>query len=374
MAKADMPTVVHITTVHNVFDNRIFYRECISLSNAGFKVVLIAPNSHTQYVSKINIRSFSCPKNRFGRMTLGVFRALRIAIKHGEKIFHFHDPEFIVAGLLLKIMGKHVIYDIHEDNSTALLEREYLPIAFRKVLSKVLSKLEQIATIPFFHVLAERYYSERFPRGRTILNYAQLPDVDEETLNKRPVNGQARLLYTGNVKSYRGAHQHVQILHNVPKAEIFLVGRCEDSMAKKLREKAGKYNGQLHIEGVDDFIPFERIIEYYQSEKWLAGLAIFPHSKHTLKKELTKIFEYMMYGLPVICSNVPNLRDIVENHECGLCVDPKKEQDIANAVQFLIEHPQEGQKMGKNGLHAAKTHYHWGTQEKKLISLYQEMN
>ena len=69
-------------------------------------------------------------------MTLGVFRALRIAIKHGEKIFHFHDPEFIVAGLLLKIMGKHVIYDIHEDNSTALLEREYLPIAFRKVLIK----------------------------------------------------------------------------------------------------------------------------------------------------------------------------------------------------------------------------------------------
>jgi glycosyltransferase involved in cell wall biosynthesis len=369
-----MPTVVHITTVHNPFDNRIFYRECISLANAGYRVVLIAPNSLDQCVNKIRIQSFLCPRNRFGRMTLGVYRALRAAISHGEKIFHFHDPEFIIAGLVLKIMGKEVIYDIHEDNSTALLEREYLPTKFRVAISNLLSKLEQIAVIPFSHVLAERYYSERFPRGHTVLNYARLPDLKQEVLKKRPVNGPARLLYTGNVKIYRGANEHVQILHKIPKAEIFLVGRCEYALAQDLEIKAGKHIDHLHLDGVGNFVPYERIIEYYQRERWLAGLAIFPHSTHTSRKELTKIFEYMMYGLPIICSNAPNLRNIIEKHECGLCVDPKNADNIAEAVQFLVDLPLEAQKMADNGLRAAQNHYHWGTQEGKLISLYHELS
>ncbi len=374
MIKSSKPTVVHITTIHDSFDNRIFYRECLSLAKAGYKVVLVSPNSRNRCINNITIQSFLCPSNRIGRMTLGVYRALRSAIKHGDKIFHFHDPEFITAGLILKIMGKRVIYDIHEDNSSALLEREYLPKIFRDRIAKLLSRLEQIAVSSFCHVIAERYYSERFPRSYTVLNYARLPDLDREILNKRPVKGSARLLYTGNVKIYRGAKEHIQILHKIPEAEIFLVGRCDSTLAMDLEKEAGKHINRLYFDGINHFVQHEHILDYYKRERWLAGLAIFPHSTHTARKELTKIFEYMMYGLPIICSNATNLRDIVEKHECGLCVDPKNPEKIAEAVQFLIDYPDKRQKMAENGLIAAQNHYHWGIQEKKLLSLYEKLN
>ena len=118
------------------------------------------------------------------------------------------------------------------------------------------------------------------------------------------------------------------------------------------------------------FVAHERIVEYYLREHWTAGLAIFPAGRHTLRKELTKIFEYMAYGLPIVCSDFPNLRRLVEENDCGLCVDPQDEARIAEAVRYLSEHPDEARRMGNNGRRAARAHYHWGTQAEQLLQLY----
>jgi len=368
-----MPSVVHITTVHSPFDNRIFHRECKTLLEAGYDVSLVAAHERDETVDGIHICSFRRPDGRLARMTLGVWRALRVAMRQGSRIYHFHDPEFIPAALVLWILGKRVIYDIQEDNSTALLEREYLPRALRSMIARTLSACERLATSPFRQVLAERYYTERFPRGHTVLNYARLPDIDEAKLQERPSAGDVRLLYTGNVKDYRGGFHHVRILHQVANAEVFLVGRCDPSLAKELYRAADTEKGRLHLEGIGHYVAHERIIEHYLRERWTAALAIFPPGRHTLRKELTKIFEYMIYGLPVICSDFPNLRRIVADNECGLCVDPEDDRAIAEAVRYLSEHPEEAQRLGSNGRRAAQAHFHWDLQAENLLALYADL-
>ena len=81
----------------------------------------------------------------------------------------------------------------------------------------------------------------------------------------------------------------------------------------------------------------------------------------------------MAYGLPIICSNFPNLSRIVAESDCGLCVDPTDEQAIADAVRYLRQHPDEAERMGQNGRRAARERYHWGTQAEKLIALYKRL-
>lgn len=368
-----MPPIVHITTVHSPFDNRIFHRECKTLAAAGYDVVLVAAHTGDERIDGIQIRSYQRPTHRIARMTLGVGRALKTALRQRGQIYHFHDPEFIPAALILRLLGKKVIYDIHEDNSTALLEREYLPRPLRAAVARAFSALERIATRPFQQVLAERYYAGRFPRGLTVLNYARLPSVDDGQLSQRQALGPARLLYTGNIKEFRGAFHHARILHAVEEAELFLVGRCAPQLAEQLEAFAAGTAGRLHIEGIDSYVAHERIIEYYLRERWTAGLAIFPAGRHTLHKELTKIFEYMAYGLPVICSNFPNLSRIVAESDCGICVDPTDEQAIADAVHYLQQNPDEAERMGQNGRNAAREHYHWDTQAEKLVALYKQL-
>jgi glycosyltransferase involved in cell wall biosynthesis len=66
-------------------------------------------------------------------------------------------------------------------------------------------------------------------------------------------------------------------------------------------------------------------------------------------------------------------RDILEEDECGICVNPLDPQDIANAINYLISHPEEAKRMGENGRRAVLEKYNWSIEEKKLIQFYEEV-
>ena len=78
----------------------------------------------------------------------------------------------------------------------------------------------------------------------------------------------------------------------------------------------------------------------------------------------------MAFGIPVLCADFPNLRRIVEGAECGICVDPEKDEEAADAVRYLWEHPEAARRMGERGREAARSTYNWDTQAEKLLRLY----
>ena len=63
---------------------------------------------------------------------------------------------------------------------------------------------------------------------------------------------------------------------------------------------------------------------------------------------------------------------IIEKYNCGICVNPNDTEDIANAINFLINNPKESEKMGYNGRIAIENHFNWNLEELKLIKLYKE--
>jgi glycosyltransferase involved in cell wall biosynthesis len=152
-----------------------------------------------------------------------------------------------------------------------------------------------------------------------------------------------------------------------------MVGFCRKSLAQQVREIAGKEKARLHLEGEEEFVHPARIQYYYQKGKWLAGLAIFPPTTHYMNKELTKFFEYMLAGVPVICSYFPVWRELVEDTNAGLVVDPFDRNAITHAVEYLKTHPQEAIKMGENGKRAVLERYNWDIEGKKLLGLYKQI-
>ena len=365
-----MARVAHLTTVHSPFDNRIMDRECRTLANAGQEVGVVAGSASGEPAPGVTVRHVSWPAGRLWRMSLGVLRVLAAAWREKPAVFHFHDPELIPAGLLLRLLGRRVVYDIHEDYATALLEREYLPPAWRPRLSRTLACVEGWCSRRFALVAAERYYLERFPTATTVLNYVRLPAVSDAELAARPRLPGIRLLYTGNVKDYRGAFEHASLLTRLPNAEVFLVGRCSQELAAALQRSVGPGAARLHLEGIGYLVPHARIDACYLAEQWTAGLAVFPRRAHTARKELTKVFEYMAYGLPIIASDLPALRDLVEGEGCGLCVDPDDPAAAAAAARWLAETPEQAADMGRRGRRAARERYTWESQGERLLALY----
>lgn len=370
---ADEKKVVHITTVHHPLDPRIFYKECRSLQKGGFDVTLIAPESgDLSGKEEVKVSPIKKHKGRLKGMIIGTIEAYRKAKAMKADVYHFHDPELIPVAWLLKRKNNTVIYDIHEDYETGIVQRDYLTLPVRKLLAKIYKLVEKLMTSQMELCLAEKYYKEKYPEGVCILNY---PLLNEALLNNRTEkSGNARaLLYTGNVTTDRGALIHAAI----PKADhdvsVYLYGRCPGSLASQMEEEAGEDKERLHIEGVDRYLPKEEIDDAYLSREWLAGIALFPPTDHYMKKELTKFFEYMTAGIPVLCSDFPKWKEFIDAYQCGLYVDPYNKKEIAEALDYLKEHPDEARQMGEKGKEAVLNHLNWGKEEEKLLDWYRSI-
>jgi glycosyltransferase involved in cell wall biosynthesis len=366
--------VCHLTSVHTPLDPRIFYKECRTLSQAGYDVVLIAPSEKDTDIDGVRIKSVKKPKNRLERLFSTTWKVYKKAKEEDAHIYHFHDPELIPHCLLLKALTKkRVIYDVHEDYVTSIKQKRYLPPIFRSLLAYVFGFTEKLLTSPFEIVLAEKYYKERFPKSITVLNYPLEELFENPSLkNKEEREDKHHLLYTGGITEDRGAFLHAQIVSLLENVEVHMVGRCTPQLAEKLYQTAAEGRERLHIKGIGEYVPFEDIVNFYSKRKWLAGLAIFPPTSHYMKKELTKIFEYMAAGIPIICSNFPVWKSLVEETETGICVDPLNPQSIAEAIHYLIKNPHIAEKMSSNGRLMVKKKFNWRSEGQKLLSLYKE--
>ena len=103
-----------------------------------------------------------------------------------------------------------------------------------------------------------------------------------------------------------------------------------------------------------------------------AGIVIYQPAENHYEAQPVKMFEFMAAGLPVIASNFPYWRKIVEDAKCGICVDPMNPSEVRKACIELLNNPQEGQRMGKAGRTAVLDRYSWNSEEKKLLELYHQ--
>ncbi|MFM1913059.1 MAG: hypothetical protein RIR51_897, partial [Bacteroidota bacterium] len=85
-----------------------------------------------------------------------------------------------------------------------------------------------------------------------------------------------------------------------------------------------------------------------------------------------KLYEYMLAGLPVICSNFPSFKKIIDLNQCGISVDPTDPKSIANGILKLKEMPNL-EELGMNGKLSVLNSFNWGIEEKKLINFYQNL-
>lgn len=366
--------VVHMTTVHHPYDPRIYYKQCLSLYHANYDVTLISQRTNDEKpldmpIKHISIKSYT---SRLKRMIFGTWDVYQKAKKEKADVYVFHDPELLFVASLLKKKGNTVIYDIHEDYVTSILQKKYLSKPIKHGIAKIYTLMEKMFTRKMAISLAEKYYKDIYPRGVCILNYPLL-NKEMMRLDRETQDVTNNLLYTGNVTEERGAYIHAALPKIDPNISVQFVGKCDKHIADKMTDVAGNASSNIHIEGIDAFVVKERIEEMYLSKRWLAGIAIFPPTEHYKKKELTKFFEYMNAGLPIICSDFPVWKQFISKYECGITVDPYNETEIKNALNTLRENPNLAYQMGENGRQAVVEELNWEVEEQKLLEWYDEL-
>lgn len=108
-------------------------------------------------------------------------------------------------------------------------------------------------------------------------------------------------------------------------------------------------------------------------EKSAIGVCVLKKTRNYYLSLPIKIFEYMEAGLPIIVSDFPLWREIVEDAQCGFCVDAENPAEIAEKINYLFANPTEAAMMGENGRKAVVEKYNWESEEKKLLQAYAEL-
>jgi glycosyltransferase involved in cell wall biosynthesis len=365
--------VAILSSVHPPFDTRIFQKQARALAAGGYDVTLVVPHTRDETVDGVKLRALPPAGSRVRRMLAAPPRVLREALRLRADVYHFHDPELIPVGLALKALGKRVIYDVHEDVPKSILGKTYLPPAAVRPLAMTSRVVEQTASRAFdLIVLARDDIEESFrghPHTLLIRNYPSRAAFPEVARADRG-DGDFLVAYSGGLTAGRGAAQMLDALARVPercRARLVIFGKFGPA-SLEAEMRAHPAFAKVDYRG---WLPYETLPA--QLVRADAGIVCFQPEPNNVNAGPTKLFEYMACGLPVVASNFPMWREVIEGHDCGICVDPTNPGAIAAALTRLADDPARRRAMGENGRRAVLQVYNWEAEAERLLAAYDRL-
>lgn len=366
--------VVHATTVHRSQDNRIFYKECTTSATAGFDVTLIAPNDANREENGVRVIRIDSYESRVARILFGTFAVLRRAIVMRPAIFHIHDPELLPVAWIMSFLGTLVIFDMHENVAETITTKEWIPRGLRLLVKQIYLGLQNFLLRRFYVVFAEISYAKHMGKNRgtvTILNFPHFKTMDVKTSRK---DGDIlTLVYLGTVTRTRGSIIYLEALQILQREGLPIALQIVGPATKEHRRELEEYvrANELRDVTISGFLSPGRAFE--EMQKCHVGLAVLAPLANYVESYPTKIFEYMIAGLPVVSSNFPLYQRVVADTGVGLCVTPDDAPALADAVRWLYARPLEREKMGLRGQTVVKDDYNWESQGEKLVAFYRKL-
>ncbi len=365
--------VLLLSTIHPATDPRIVLKIAPSLAE-HYQVYCCLPNT-TKNNKAENITTKGLPyfKNLALRILICHPLALLKSVLIRPKIVHIFVPELIPVALILQWFGATIIYEVQEN----LLKKFEIKTYNNSFLFRNFWKLfDKIARKKFNFVFTEHsyptYYTDLRHDYEIIHNYASI-DLINQHYKPRFRRTPPEFFYCGIISKERSFDimlKAFSILNLIiPDFKVNLFGPVRISKLELMRiEGFEKLKHRLNFYGYTDFR-----VAIKKAEGATAGIALLKPVADYPESYTTKLFEYMAMELPVITSNFALYSDVIEDANCGFCIDPNSPEILAEKLLWLINNPNEAKNMGENGKKSAVLNYNWTKEMTKLLMFYKKL-
>lgn len=363
--------VCHLSSVHQRNDTRIFFKECMTLQKNGYETYWVVADGLGDDVSYgVNIHDVGASPNRISRIFNSTIKVFSRAKQINADVYHFHDPELAPICLLFRLLGKPVIFDVHENVGEQIKDKQWLNPLLASFLSYVFNFFNKIFTKFFNIIIAEYSYSGIYKNFNSnhqfevILNFPEVQFLEQFKNIERKGN---EFFYIGVVSNDRGLDVILDALSLLESKgydfKMHFIGRVFDEVDwekhSKIKDKVIFYGRKSLDKG------------YAISSDCIAGLAVLKPIGNYIGSYPTKVFEYMAIGLPTITSNFALYKQIVEENNVGWCIDPYSSSDLAEVMINILD----SKSLNEISVCAvsASDKYSWGSESKKLLNMYSKI-
>jgi glycosyltransferase involved in cell wall biosynthesis len=364
--------VVMLANGHSPFDTRIFIKEASALTSAGYSVSIILPYQSSVERNGISIIAVPPRLKGFGKLAINPFVIFKKALRQpSNSIYHIHDSDILIVGILLKLLGRKVIYDAHEDTPLQIQYQHWIPKWLKKPYAYLYYWLEKLCGWMFDAIIvAEPVIAPYFPKRKTFLvrNFSSIEPFKNQP-HVLPYSSRANAIaYVGLLSEPRGLFEMLEgaaLAKNRIDFKFLLGGNFSPPL---LQEKVlAKYDVEYL-----GWVQFEHLAKTLHQCK--IGIIIPQPNPRYKTNYPVKLFEYMAAALPVIASKEGESAAFVEEAQCGILVDPKSTIEIADAIVWLLQHPTEAEAMGLRGQKLIFEKYNWENESKTLLKVFQQLS
>lgn len=173
------------------------------------------------------------------------------------------------------------------------------------------------------------------------------------------------VLYQGGLQQGRGLERIIDAAQYIKKTYFVFIGGGR--LEVPLKQKVARLGLEEKVHFIKT-VPLDYLPEFTSSAD-IGIQAIENTCLNHYSTDSNKLFEYMMAGLPVVASNLPEISKIVNQFELGLIVPSSDTEALVKAIQKLVDQPDLQKKFRENALSSRIT-LNWEDQEEKLIGLY----
>ena len=346
---------IYISVINDlVTDNRV-HKVAVSLKKMDFEVTLVGRKlPHSQ---PVNDRPYSIKRMKLF-FTKGPFfyiefniRLLFLLLLSKADLFLSNDLDTLLANFIAsEIKRKPLIYDSHEyfTEVPELIDRPATRRIWEKLEENILPKIKYAYTV--CESIAEVYRKKYGTPFRVVRNLPLKNKKAEVPDNKKLDFGTKKIiLYQGALNLGRGLEYTIKAMQYIKNAQLVLAG--EGDLTGKLKTLANNLNVNDQVTFLGR-IPLEEM-KFITPQADL-GLSVEEdlglNYRYTLPN---KLFDYIQQEVPVIVSNLPEMKRIVNQYQIGLILEKHDPQLMAKQFEFALFDSKFRKKIKTNITHAA---------------------
>jgi len=360
-------------------DSRVI-KESISLSNAGYKVEVIAHGDKNlkEYEEQENfiVRRFAYLDRKVTKSKLSKLKIYLSYLKQSVNycknfdILHCNDLNTLPIGFIIKkFYNKNIkiVYDAHE-YETEINGLKGINKTITKIAEKFLIKYAD-ATICVSNAIADEYVKlYNIEKPALVLNTPAFQKIEKKDIFREVFSikkEQTIFLYQGALSKGRGIEIVFETFKQMQDNRSVVVFMGYGELEELVKTTAKEYKNIYFHKAVSPDI----LLDYTSSTDF--GLSIIEDSCLSYRYCLpNKMFEYAMADIPIIVSNLFEMKKVVEEYEIGVVLRENSSNGLGNAIKkaksldrIVLE----------ENIQKVKEIYNWEEQEKNLLNVYNNL-